>query len=146
VEGKISDIESNERALKRITDYFDRVGNKDSAQKNGFEEDQGSAYKVYGNEAGNKKGFCYIAKDDSGFYKIGSTLNLDKRERALRCGNVNLLLICSYCGYDYIKLESSLHKLFKAKRIAGEWFDLSENDLSFIEKFCGFARYLEEAA
>lgn len=40
-----------------------------------------------------------------------------------------------YCLKDYKLLEKFLHSKFENKKINGEWFNLSEEDLKLIEDF-----------
>ena len=34
-----------------------------------------------------------------------------------------------------VKNEKDLHSIFESKRIRGEWFDLSENDIEYITNY-----------
>lgn len=80
-----------------------------------------------------KDGYVYILKSDSGFTKIGRTTDINNRmatfsvklpyqvefEHVIRTNNCVLL-------------EAYLHGSFESKRIDGEWFDLSNEDIDAI--------------
>lgn len=83
----------------------------------------------------------YIVRDNISLnYKIGSSVNPLRRYNEL-CNKSNTTIIenkdLTLLWYsDPIERveESNLHKHFKNKRINGEWFSLSEDDLSVIYK------------
>jgi len=64
-------------------------------------------------------------------YKIGRTIKIDKRVKELmsQTKDANLSIVRLYDG----DLEKQLHIMFKHKRVRGEWFDLNEQDLVFID-------------
>lgn len=80
-------------------------------------------------------GFVYIINSDLG-YKIGMTKSIHDRTRIF---NVKLPIQWDfekvYCLKDYKLLEKFLHSKFENKKINGEWFNLSEEDLKIIESF-----------
>jgi len=75
----------------------------------------------------------YIMFDENtGYYKIGYSIDPMKRERTLQAEKptISLLYVCN------MFVEKQLHDIFKEKRVRGEWFDLSDSSLSFvIDKF-----------
>lgn len=77
-------------------------------------------------------GYIYALKSAYG-YKIGRTKNIPSRMRAF---GVHLPFIYSieFCVWfdDHIEAETSYHRLFAGKRINGEWFDVSNDDLAKI--------------
>ena len=72
----------------------------------------------------------YIIKDGSGLFKIGKTSDINSRLKNLRVGNP-LIELVHKIDKD---IEEILHKIFEKKRVNGEWFSLSNDDLSFIKK------------
>lgn len=81
--------------------------------------------------------YCvYLIGGRDGAIKIGMTRNIESRMAALKTGNGNLKLIfimpCASKG-DCRFLEQSLHTRYAAQRIAGEWFNLSEQDIESIK-------------
>ena len=77
----------------------------------------------------------YIAIDASGkLFKIGRSDNILKREREIRNMNPEFLVLFSvrFRMLTAEELERSLHRLFSDKRVSGEWFDLSNQDVADI--------------
>lgn len=83
-------------------------------------------------------GYVYVLKSDSGHYKIGKTINPNNR---LATFEVELPIEVHYLvlikTYNYHRLETLFHHQYRHKRIYGEWFDLTRNDLLFLESFPG---------
>lgn len=80
--------------------------------------------------------YIYLLKsDENGYYKIGKSLNPDKRIRTLQTGNPEKITLISkvevtnkFCN----KIESALHSQYSYTNKNGEWFDLSiEDELLF---------------
>ena len=70
-------------------------------------------------------------------YKIGYTRrDVSKRIKELKTGNGSeMYVIDSFKSKWGTKIESQLHRIFKSKKINGEWFDLNEEDVkSFGDK------------
>lgn len=79
-------------------------------------------------------GFVYLVRSASGFYKIGRTVDPDDRIASFR------LTLPFEVEYEHLiqtddmrGLEKELHRRFSAKRVRGEWFDLSESDVIYIK-------------
>jgi len=79
------------------------------------------------------KGYVYFVEFGN-IYKIGNTTDLDKRMSELLISNpfVQLYMTIELFGFELV--EKMLHKAFLSKRIAGEWFNLTENDFEQIPK------------
>ncbi|WP_276917436.1 GIY-YIG nuclease family protein [Aneurinibacillus aneurinilyticus] len=80
-------------------------------------------------------GFVYIIREDyTGRYKIGKTKKLDAR---LKLFNVDLPfeveLVHSIHTQNCDETERLLHEHFAHKRVNGEWFDLTEEDIAWIK-------------
>lgn len=69
-------------------------------------------------------------------YKIGYTgRTSEKRLKEFKTGNRDIELISEYKSEYSKKIEIALHNLFSDKRVGGEWFTLSENDVvNFINR------------
>jgi hypothetical protein len=79
----------------------------------------------------SKQTWVYLMKDlRSGFIKIGESVNPQYRERTLQAEQPLIELIEAWAGTS--SDEKALHKIFAEKRIRGEWFNLSEEDLENI--------------
>lgn len=81
-----------------------------------------------------KPKYVYLMKDSTtGFYKIGYSKDPKYRERTLQSQKPTIVLLRTWQGT--MQQEKHLHKVFKSKRIRGEWFDLNENDISKIDQY-----------
>jgi hypothetical protein len=71
-------------------------------------------------------------------YKIGITRRaIEVRMKELKTGNAaELAIVDSFQSKWATKIEASLHRQFKRKKISGEWFELSEQDLSDFRGKC----------
>jgi hypothetical protein len=71
-------------------------------------------------------------------YKIGYTRRpIEKRIKEIRTGNgSDIYLIDSFQSVWGTKIESNLHKQFKIKKVNGEWFDLTDDDVSSFRNRC----------
>lgn len=82
----------------------------------------------------NACGYVYLIQSASGQCKIGLSKNVEKRFKALSHSSpVKLELIHSIYTEDMTDTESMLHELFSSKRVKGEWFELSPDDIEYIK-------------
>lgn len=79
----------------------------------------------------------YLLESD-GKYKIGFTRNdPEKRIKQMKTGNFNgFNLIGQFKSKWGTKIESKLHKKHKQKKISGEWFNLTNEDVLTFELEC----------
>ena len=76
----------------------------------------------------------YVMIDkNTGYYKIGRSINPLKREKTLQSEKPTIEMIFNHDAR--VKDEKELHEMFNEKRVRGEWFDLSGSDL---EKVRGY--------
>lgn len=85
-------------------------------------------------------GYVYLLKEVNGdHYKIGCTGNPDNRMYAFE---VKLPFKVEYTALirtrDMYALEKQLHERFADNRVAGEWFDLSPQDVQYITSIRGY--------
>ena len=76
-------------------------------------------------------GYIYLIASEQGEYKIGRTRNVRDRYKMIRIHlpfPVSIVHIIK--SDDYIKAEIALHARYAAKRLNGEWFRLSEEDVA----------------
>jgi hypothetical protein len=72
----------------------------------------------------------YILKTGKNHYKIGKTQNLQQRLAAYHTHMpVEFRVIRQYLASNMDELEESLHVVFQHKRVKGEWFQLTLEDL-----------------
>jgi len=82
----------------------------------------------------DNRGFVYVIKSDSGFYKIGKSVNAQKRIEEL---GVKLPFpiepIHIIESNDYTRAEMYFHQKFADKRGNGEWFALTDEDIEYLK-------------
>lgn len=79
-------------------------------------------------------GYVYVIRSPLGF-KIGKTVNLKSRTRLFEVKLPFKISIEHYAWFDdYTYAERNFHIAYHAKRLEGEWFDLSAADLVEIKK------------
>lgn len=79
--------------------------------------------------------------EGNGLYKIGKSRRADKRLGALQCGQpFKTQLVCAIPNDDIHQLEKQLHARFAHKRVNGEWFDLSPDDIEQLKAMAVEAR------
>lgn len=91
----------------------------------------------------------YVIGTLEGCHKIGVTRNLTDRIRNMVALPVELREVISFPTHDFLGLERYLHTAFNHKRVRGEWFRLSAEDLALISQIQiqgGFAVYPPELA
>ena len=71
-------------------------------------------------------------------YKIGYTRReVKKRISEFKTGNASdFYLIDSFLSKWGTKIEAQLHKFYRSKKISGEWFDLTLEDINSFRKSC----------
>jgi hypothetical protein len=71
-------------------------------------------------------------------HKIGYTRRpIEKRIREFKTGNASdIYLVDSFQSEWGTKIEAMLHKIYKLKKINGEWFDLDEEDIKKFNTHC----------
>lgn len=87
----------------------------------------------------DQRGFLYVIyMDDSAgqrYFKIGLASTFTARFGAHQCASpFPLHVACAYFVGDMRSEERYLHELFGEKRIRGEWFKLSNDDLAIISE------------
>ncbi len=85
------------------------------------------------NSKPKKSNLLYLLKADK-YYKIGVTRNLVSRIKSIQTGCMfEVEVEETWLIDDPTKTERQLHKIFKNKRMTGEWFELNEEDVLFIK-------------
>jgi hypothetical protein len=82
-----------------------------------------------------------VGNKQEGRYKIGVTTDINQRLRGLSTASpikIELITLWFYEGHR--KLEKYLHTQFHANHLNGEWFQLSEEDISRCNKLA--VRYM----
>lgn len=85
-------------------------------------------------------GFIYLIENvigDEVNHKIGFTTDLDRRLKELQTGNPGQMDYINHYETKWDqKLEFGIHRTYKTNNIRGEWFKLSDNDISNFENIC----------
>jgi len=89
----------------------------------------------------DSQGFLYVIYlDDSAlerYYKIGMAKNFNSRFNSHQCSSpFDICVAMAYFVGNMRKEENDLHRMFSEKRIKGEWFKLSDDDLKVIANRC----------
>lgn len=86
----------------------------------------------------NRQGFVYLLQSDTGFYKIGRTKNPKSRSKTFGVQlPFEVKFIATIATPDMHSLEAELHAHFASKRVNGEWFNLSPEDVGYIKSLAG---------
>jgi hypothetical protein len=75
-------------------------------------------------------GFVYLVRSDRGYYKIGKTKNPKSRQKTFGLQlpfEIEFVHLIESNAYHWA--EEQLHRRFAAKRVQGEWFALSDDDV-----------------
>lgn len=122
-------VEEYNTTLKMLLpESFNRVFSRyfTSSVNDIFKDEETKEYKTY-----------IVKNSNNSLYKIGRTKqevkNRIKQWEFLACANIDETIIIDK------DVENELHRKFKDKRIKGEWFELSINDIEYIrEKYLGY--------
>lgn len=85
--------------------------------------------------------YVYLICDpDQNVYKIGVTRNIvQNRLKKLQTGNSSELHIVYTVETDYpFRLETLLHNKFSNKKVQGEWYKLSDEDVKNFKDTCQY--------
>ena len=71
-------------------------------------------------------------------HKIGYTRRpIEKRIKEFKTGNASdIYLVDSFQSEWGTKIESQLHKIYKSKKVGGEWFELDDEDIRLFKERC----------
>lgn len=95
-----------------------------------------SPTKSYKEKTSSNKTYIYLMIDNSnGYYKIGRSIKPKKRERTLQSEKPTIDLL--FYWSSYLIVETELHEYFADKRIRGEWFNLTDEDIQYIKSIAG---------
>lgn len=85
--------------------------------------------------ARRRKGYVYLIRSANGLTKIGHTVNIVQRFKSLDGESPVELKLVGYMESSLLwDLERELHRTFHDKRIRGEWFKLSLEDIDCIKE------------
>lgn len=82
-----------------------------------------------------KPGYVYLLQSNSGHFKIGRTSNPKNRAKTFGVQlPFEVEFLCLIQTPDMHALEQDLHSHFVEKRINGEWFELTPEDVAYIKE------------
>jgi hypothetical protein len=88
----------------------------------------------------DRPGFVYLLKCEIGPYKIGRAKEVSERIKTLAIQlPFDVRLVHHFPADDCVAAEAFLHGRFADRRLRGEWFDLTEEDVAWIGGIVGFA-------
>lgn len=80
-----------------------------------------------------KKSYVYLISADDGTYKIGYSKSPEKRTMMLQSVDDRQLKLIQYVEtYTPVVTERELHSRFSDKKLKGEWFNLTKEDVDSI--------------
>lgn len=80
-----------------------------------------------------KTAYVYLFATDQGWWKIGQTINPERRLRDLSTLPFNIWIEHIIEYHSAGALERRIHDRFKDKRISGEWFRLDTKDVKWFK-------------
>lgn len=102
----------------------ERLANKQAKETKKAEKRASAAY----------KGFVYLIQSPTGYYKIGRTTNPKDRMKTFSVKlPFEVEYVCVIQTDNMYGLEQILHNRFADKRVNGEWFNLSPDDVEHIK-------------
>jgi hypothetical protein len=81
--------------------------------------------------------WLYLFRHSNGLTKIGFSSNPTRREKTIQAEDPRVHMIATRPGK--LHQEKRLHRIFADKRVRGEWFDLSDQDVERLMLICGFS-------
>jgi len=79
------------------------------------------------------RGFVYLIRAETGVFKIGKATNVARRMANLgHLSPVALELVHTISAFNALAAESDLHRRFRARRVRGEWFALTPEDVEYV--------------
>src|SRR5690242_18538642 len=82
----------------------------------------------------DSSGYVYLLQSPKGAYKIGKSVNPKSRFQTFKLSlPFEVEYVCVIQTNRMSDLERELHERFASKKINGEWFDLSTEDVQYIK-------------
>ncbi|MGL5064255.1 MAG: GIY-YIG nuclease family protein [Microcoleus sp.] len=127
---------------------LEMIENNVSQRMEQFYIDESLRLKSKKTESQSKSGFIYVLKaEKSPYSKIGFTQNPKQRLKQIQAASGSVVsFVYLKESNDVVALEAKLHDLFKEKRVTGEWFELTSEDIEQIRFYCNAASDAEVAS
>ena len=81
-------------------------------------------------------GYVYLVVSEDGAFKVGITGNMQERFQALQTSvpmKISLLHVLEVD--DCLTVERHFHRIFAERKITGEWFRLTEEDIALFQNY-----------
>ena len=83
------------------------------------------------------KRYVYLLKTDDNRYKIGVSVNVERRIKQLQTGcSDRIMVVDTFLSKFPFKLESALHRKYESSKINGEWYLLTNESVSEFQNIC----------
>lgn len=83
------------------------------------------------------KRYVYLLKTPENIYKIGVAKDVDKRIKSLQTGcSDKIELVDKFLSNYPFKIESTLHRKYYDLKVNGEWYYLTNENVSNFQKDC----------
>lgn len=135
IKGVIDSMDIQFAIKKFAVEYSDLVNREISDYQPLIDNNQANTNKVVST---NEECYVYLMIDlKNNYHKIGISNNPEYREKTLQSEKPTIEMLCSK-RFPNRKIASSfeqaLHQVYATKRIRGEWFDLSKNDIEELKE------------
>lgn len=114
-------IEYNKENTKRLHDEMNKANENYSTDRIKFKKVP-------------PEGYIYFVTTNNIEFKIGRAKDIKSRMGEYTHLPYEPILIHLIKSKDYIKTEELFHKKYKDKRLRGEWFKLTEDDVNYIKE------------
>lgn len=133
-------VKKSDEIWKRLMDAVDfdvfvmnEIERMTNEKKVDFKED--TTFNQEKNSDNQEKRGVYFIQADNGLTKIGRTKNLKNRLSKLKTSSPCELNLIWFIETEHeLELEAKIHDVFSVKRVRGEWFDLTDEDMSWIKQ------------
>lgn len=127
--------EEAEELIEEVQAFYSRCSPEDVEEYNARrrEAERNRPYRVYSPPKKTDAGFVYLLRSEHGHYKIGRAKNVRNRHQMIGTKMpFKVDLIHTIACEDYINAERMMHAAFAEKRLNGEWFALTDEDVKVI--------------
>lgn len=115
----------------KIDKYYNSVSNDDI---DAYNAEIRKENKIAKRRLINEPGFIYLLSSSVGLYKIGRTIDMERRfSDHVRTWPVELKIVHQVPVNQVVSCETFLLRRFRDKQKQGEWFDLDESDIEWLK-------------
>lgn len=116
----------------KINKYYNTVSSEDIESYNAEIKKEGRGGRQ--RRLADNPGFIYLLSSSVGLYKLGRTIDMEKRfYNHERTWPIELKIVHTISVNQVIACETFLLRMFKDKQKQGEWFALNEDDVRWLK-------------